>query len=686
MKKRIISMLLAIFMVAGMLPTAVFAADVVASGTCGTNVNWTLDSDGVLTISGEGAMTDYRMVAQRGYHNYVSQIKSIVIEKDVTAIGNNAFYGCGNLEKLTIKGDLAKIGTRAFYSCNALKDITYYGIVAPEYNSNSGLGNLSITVTVPENYPVNTFADLEVSKTLPSGSGEATLPIYAVSILQRDTGVAVKSIVSGGEVAEGAVHGKDLTVVFEITREGGTPDEVYFDYLTIGTKEYDFQDAECPITLDDLTVTIPGELVDGAIVVDTGIMVKVTVDMAGGYLKDTDIAKKMWTVVDGVVTLTKDYAQHGFGGWYNWNECFAKEGYTLKEITTNLPQHGPYNPPHDGPVLDADIALTLVWECEHETKAVDNGDGTHTVTCVCGEEKGETIEHTFENHFCQCGAQEAAYLYSYSLSLKGNIAINYYMHLAEEILADETAFMRFTLADGQVIEIPVSQAIPQTRSSDTYYVFSCAVDAKEMTDVVKAQFFYGDCATQEYGYNVQSYAEYMLENETDEKLLALVKALLHYGSAAQTHFGYNTGDLADAELEAPDYSAVTIPSYDVAAGQGTENVKFHSAALILKSETTLRFFFTAPFTAEYNGNTLEVKERNGLYYVDVIGISAKDLDENVTIAISDGENTAEVTYNPMAYCAAVQADATGAFDQKMKNLVTALYLYNQAANMYLEEN
>ena len=91
MKKRIISMLLAIFMVAGMLPTAVFAADVVASGTCGTNVNWTLDSDGVLTISGEGAMTDYRMVAQRGYHNYVSQIKSIVIEKDVTAIGNNAF-------------------------------------------------------------------------------------------------------------------------------------------------------------------------------------------------------------------------------------------------------------------------------------------------------------------------------------------------------------------------------------------------------------------------------------------------------------------------------------------------------------------------------------------------------------------------------------------------------------------
>ena len=117
---------------------------------------------------------------------------------------------------------------------------------------------------------------------------------------------------------------------------------------------------------------------------------------------------------------------------------------------------------------------------------------------------------------------------------------------------------------------------------------------------------------------------------------ALTGLLTGCSGTNYSYDGYNTGDLADAELEAPDYSAVTIPSYDVAAGQGTENVKFHSAALILKSETTLRFFFTAPFTAEYNGNTLEVKERNGLYYVDVVGISAKRLDEDVTIVINDG--------------------------------------------------
>lgn len=103
----------------------------------------------------------------------------------------------------------------------------------------------------------------------------------------------------------------------------------------------------------------------------------------------------------------------------------------------------------------------------------------------------------------------------------------------------------------------------------------------------------------------------------------------------------------------------------------------------------MRFFFlvdsTAAFTATYQGKQLEVKQRSGLYYVDVVGISAKDLDEDVTITISDGTNTADVSFNPMAYCQGVQNDTTGAFSAEMKDLVCALYLYNQAANVYFKE-
>ena len=42
-----------------LIPQDVHAATTTASGSCGDNVRYTLDSDGVLTISGSGKMADY---------------------------------------------------------------------------------------------------------------------------------------------------------------------------------------------------------------------------------------------------------------------------------------------------------------------------------------------------------------------------------------------------------------------------------------------------------------------------------------------------------------------------------------------------------------------------------------------------------------------------------------------------
>ena len=274
----------------------------------------------------------------------------------------------------------------------------------------------------------------------------------------------------------------------------------------------------------------------------------------------------------------------------------------------------------------------------------------------------------------------------HSISLKGNIAIKYYMLLSDEVLHDNSAYMRFTMVDGEIIEIPVSEGVATEYEGEIYYVFSCGVAAKEMTDVVTSEFFYEGGSTGKYQYSVKKYADEILRTTTDEELIDLVEKMLHYGAASQLHFGYNTDDLANAGLDTPDYSDVSV---DAAANadQGTDSVSFYAASLILKSETTLRFFFQADsgdFTVTLGGQELEVKERGGLYYVDVTNISAKDLDENVTITINDGTNAADVTYNPMAYCASVLN--SDAFDQEMKNVASALYLYNQAANAYLEEN
>ena len=330
------------------------------------------------------------------------------------------------------------------------------------------------------------------------------------------------------------------------------------------------------------------------------------------------------------------------------------------------------------------------------TIKTNNGDGTHAELWPCCNQiviaAQEHVDTNGQDGRCdEChGLVHPAYLRQVSVSLKGNIALNYYMLLSEEVLADETAYMQFTMADGEVIKLPVSQGVEQNSQGETYYVFTCAVSAKEMTDAVLSQFFYDGGSTREHTYSVQTYAKHILTNYDDAAIKDLITSMLNYGAASQLHFGYNTDKLANADLEAPDYSNVTIDGFKPVAGQGTELAKLYSASLILKSETTLRIFFKVDaavenLTVTYQGQALEVKQRSGLSYVDVVGISAKALDEVVTVTVNDGANTAEVAFNPMSYSQGVLNDTTGAFGQDMKDLVAALYLYNKAANVYFKE-
>ncbi len=94
------------------------------SGTCGENVTWTFDdSAGTLTISGTGAMNDYDYY-NRPWENYEDNIKKVVINNSVTAIGENAFYDCDSLTSITIPDSVTTIGAFAFFDCIGLINIT----------------------------------------------------------------------------------------------------------------------------------------------------------------------------------------------------------------------------------------------------------------------------------------------------------------------------------------------------------------------------------------------------------------------------------------------------------------------------------------------------------------------------------------------------------------------------------
>ena len=128
MRKRLLSFVLAVLMIASLLPATALAADIVDSGTCGaegdgSNLTWTLDSEGVLTISGSGDMYDYGFPSAP-WHGSRSRVKSAVIADGVTSIGSSAFDDCTSLTSVTIPDSVTSIGHDAFYNCTSLTSVT----------------------------------------------------------------------------------------------------------------------------------------------------------------------------------------------------------------------------------------------------------------------------------------------------------------------------------------------------------------------------------------------------------------------------------------------------------------------------------------------------------------------------------------------------------------------------------
>ena len=92
------------------------------SGTCGDNLTWDL-TNGVLTISGTGAMTEYGWPIECPWHWQRDEIKSAVINNGVTDIGNFVFSECTGLTSVSIGNDVTSIGYESFYGCVGLTSI-----------------------------------------------------------------------------------------------------------------------------------------------------------------------------------------------------------------------------------------------------------------------------------------------------------------------------------------------------------------------------------------------------------------------------------------------------------------------------------------------------------------------------------------------------------------------------------
>ena len=194
MKKRILSLLLALVMLATLLPLGLYdtawAAEVsetaeateIASGSCGaggvddSSVRWVLTDDGTMTISGTGAMCD----EETPWWDFSSQINRVVIESGVTTVGSYAFSNCDNLTAAELPGTLTAIGDYAF-AWGGIAEITI-----PDGVVTIGAGAFQETklvdVVIPDSVTTigeSAFRYCWEMKTLHLGSGLTTVEDYA---------------------------------------------------------------------------------------------------------------------------------------------------------------------------------------------------------------------------------------------------------------------------------------------------------------------------------------------------------------------------------------------------------------------------------------------------------------------------------------------------------------------------
>jgi len=747
----------------------IFDDYIIDNGTCGTNLIWKLDGDGVLIISGTGDMSDFENT-----NPWVSQaesIKEVIIEEGVTGIGDFAFFMCENMTSISIPSGVTRIGKFAFLMCTELECIDIPSSVT-SIGEKAFYDCFSVeSIIIPDNAVINgegTFIYCKALKSvvLPSGLTAISDSMFqgckslaSVSIPQGVTSIGSKAfdectslesivlpknITSIGSYAfsnsgltsisvpagvtvinEGVfINCKDLVNV-TLSNKVTTIDYAAFQnctslttvnlpnsLTTLGSQAFNnCESLESAVIPNGITVighnTFYGcknlselKLPDGLTSIGNdafGYCKSLTTVTIPGSISDK-LGQRAFADCTGLqnVTILDGVTHISYAAFSN---CSSITSLTIPATVTFInkealeycgdikdvycyadPDNLDWDPSRTGFTVDTTFHVLSGFKEGYDKLFSDNG---MTVTVV--EDAGSLID-----------IGSGVHLYGYSLSLDGNIGVNFYMTLSDEVASDANAYMLFTV-NGRNQKKAVSEA----KRSGEYYIFRCDTAAKEMCDQITAQI----CSSndekigREYSYTVRDYAKYILSHSDNysAKTINLVKAMMNYGAYSQIYFNYNTGNLANVILDVADRDVSSISatslnpqSYtedDFRVNTGNGFTSLTGVSLALESETALNLYFKVGgdnLTFICNGLELDSIETSSGLKVKIRNISAQDLSNTFTVEIyCNGTYSGSITYSPMNYCYNVLKDtSTAEKTVNLQNAVRALCLYNQAAIAY----
>ncbi|MBR2724201.1 MAG: hypothetical protein IKB72_02025 [Ruminococcus sp.] len=335
----------------------------------------------------------------------------------------------------------------------------------------------------------------------------------------------------------------------------------------------------------------------------------------------------------------------------------------------------------NGTIVQPDGTVTVRIPCDDQNARVYHWQLDGILHDMNAEYVGGYL--VFEtNHFSvYVVAAPVAEATGYSLTLTGNIGVNFFMNLSSIALADENAKVVFSYADN-TMEVPLGEG----EYTNNGYRFTCEVPAKDMSSEITCKVVTSTQESQEFKYSVKEYAEYILANsDTYWNEYDIVRSMLNYGAAAQTYFGYNTDTLANESLSEDDKAVDEIDFYDYAFNitEEDENVTYYGTALSLKSEVAILHYFIIDKSVDVstldvlvNGKDAELTKNGNLYVLKITDIPAQDIYDAYEVNV--GDVTLEYSVASYGYMAQWLEKT------EIIKLMNSLGTYSQYAQWYIE--
>ena len=711
-------------------------------GSCGDNATYYIDGDGTLYVNGTGPMEDYYMYQNAPWYDYKNLVTRIVIGEGITTVGTENFREFNNLSTVEFPSTLTSIGGWGFGNCFVLQPLTIPSTVR-------SIGRYAFhsadfeSITIPAG--VESIGEYAFASTsLKSVTIPATVTTIGKSAFENSL---LESVTILGGVREipyqafaGCQYLDSVTLADSVetignsafTRSGLTS----VDFLDGVETIEDFAFASC---YDLKSVTISGSVksIGEMSFYENRNLETVTIEpglteIGEAAFQETSI--KSITIPGSVETIGRDA----------FTECNKLTTVTILDGVKRIEDYAftycdqlttvtiPASVKYIGEdafwccTNVSDVYCYAVPDDDFEWPETDYNDfidnGSDKTKChVCSEYLQTyhdrfyyTVNVDFVGDLVPSIGEE---LKGYSLSLDGDISVNFYMSLDDALAASDKAKVVFTISslDGSKTRTQTVYVKPQSQANrtsayieDGYYVFKCKVAAKEMTSVISAQMVDGKSKGNKYEYSVQKYAKYILDHYYDEKYeneQDIVKALLNYGAYSQLYFNYNLENLANTALYEDDREVSIIDVSELRAFTGSPVVgpcglTLKSANLELESETVLNLYFTGVEGCDHlnfklDDGTGDDKVLPCKFYDDGTGktiarvsiknIPAQYINNDFKIDVYEGTGYAgTITYSPIFYCHnVISRETTATRTEALKLNVSAYVLFYQKASEYV---